>query len=98
MTLSKHEVDIATGRRAADGHVRASLFADGLLALTLEGHGERAPTLLLTLEQARKLEDALAELIRLAEDEQSPKRTSDDARTSSSWKGEDRRRTSGALK
>lgn len=98
MALSKHEVEIATGRRAADGHVRASIFAGGLLALTVEGHGERAPTLLLTLEQARKLETALAELIRLAEEQEPEKRTDDEVQTPSRWQGEERRRTSGALK
>lgn len=67
MALSENEVEIATGRRATDGHVRVSVFAGQLLALSLEGHGERAPTLLLTLEQARKLQSALAELIPVVE-------------------------------
>jgi hypothetical protein len=67
MALPEHEVEIATGRRETDGHVRVSVFAGQLLALSLEGHGERAPTLLLTLEQARKLQGALAELIPVAE-------------------------------
>lgn len=70
MAQSEHEVEIATGRRATDGHVRVSVFAGQLLALSLEGHGERAPTLLLTLEQARKLQSALAELIPVAEGQQ----------------------------
>jgi hypothetical protein len=68
MALAEHEVEIAAGRRATDGHVRISVFAGQLLALSLEGRGERAPTLLLTLEQARKLQRALAELIPMVED------------------------------
>lgn len=95
MALSEHEVEIATGRRAADGHVRASIFSDGLLALTVEGHGERAPTLLLTLDQARKLEMALAELIRLAEELEPQQRMGE--LSLPTWQGEERR-TSGALK
>ncbi|MBD0369968.1 MAG: hypothetical protein ICV60_03875 [Pyrinomonadaceae bacterium] len=63
MALLEHEIDIATGRRQADGHVRISVFAEGLLALTVEGTGERVPTLLLTVEQAEKLQRALADLI-----------------------------------
>lgn len=63
MALMEHEIDIATGRRSADGRVRISVFAEGLLALTVEGRGERVPTLLLTTEQAQKLQHALAELI-----------------------------------
>ncbi|HEY0320772.1 MAG TPA: hypothetical protein VGC66_07465 [Pyrinomonadaceae bacterium] len=67
MALMEYEIDIATGRRSADGHVRISVFAEGLLALTVEGTGERVPTLLLTVEQAEKLKDALADLIPQAE-------------------------------
>jgi len=67
MSLTEHEVEIRTGRRDGDGQIRLSIFMDELLALTLEGHGERAPTLLLTVEQARRLQDALADLIRRAE-------------------------------
>lgn len=68
MSVSEHEVRIATGRRADDGRVRLSLFADHLLALSIEGHGERIPTLLLTLAQARALKEALSELIPLVEE------------------------------
>nr|MBA3768355.1 hypothetical protein [Acidobacteriota bacterium] len=67
MAVSEHEVRIATGRRADDGRMRISIFADRLLALSIEGHGERIPTLLLTLDQARKLRDALSELIPIVE-------------------------------
>jgi hypothetical protein len=87
MALLEHEIDIATGRRSADGHVRISVFAEGLLALTVEGTGERVPTLLLTIEQAQKLQKALADLIPQAE------RDDDDveALSSNSWDGTERR-------
>ena len=83
----EHEVDIRTGRRDGDGHIRVSLFMDEMVALALEGQGERAPTLLLTLEQARLLQDALAKLIPLAE-EGARKEKDEDA----DWRGEERRR------
>jgi hypothetical protein len=85
MALIEHEVEIRTGRRDNDGQIRVSVFMDELLALTLEGHGERAPTLLLTLEQARRLQDALAELTRLAES--AARKQKNEA-----WQGEERRR------
>lgn len=66
MGVSDQEVTIATGRRADDRRLRLSIFAEGLLSLGMEGHGERVPTLLLTLEQAKSLRDALAQLIPLA--------------------------------
>ena len=83
----KHEIEIRAGRRDNDGQVRLSVFTDDLLALTLEGHGERAPTLLLTLEQARRLSDALAELIRRAEEAATA-----DKQQAEAWRGEERRR------
>ena len=87
MAKAEHEVDIRTGRRDGDGLIRVSLFMDEMVALSLEGHGERAPTLLLTLEQARRLQEALAELIPLAERGGRAERNSPAA-----WDGEDRRR------
>ena len=84
----EHEVDIRTGRRDDDGHIRVSLFMDDMVALALEGHGERAPTLLLTLEQARRLQDALARLIPLAEQGARPAEKDEE----SAWQGEERRR------
>ncbi len=90
MVLSEHEVEIATGRRATDGHVRVSIFAGQLLALSLEGHGERAPTLLLTLEQARKLQSALTELIPLAEEFDERER---DAARPQAWPATERRKS-----
>ena len=88
MTLMEHEVEIRTGRRDGDGQIRVSLFMDEMIALTLEGHGERAPTLLLTLEQARRLQSALAELIPLVEEALlAEERAKDEA-----WAGDERRR------
>jgi hypothetical protein len=83
----KHEIEIRTGRRDSDGQLRLSVFMDDLLALTLEGHGERAPTLLLTLEQARRLQAALSELIRCAEES-----ASQEQMKAEDWQGVERRR------
>lgn len=77
------EVRIATGRRDGDGELRLSVFARDLLAVALEGHGERAPTLLLTHEQAARLRDALDELLPLLD-----RRT----RQENNWQGPERRR------
>lgn len=85
MALMEHEIDIATGRRSADGHVRISVFADGLLALMVEGMGERVPTLLLTTAQAQKLQQALAELIPIAEHDVN------EGSSDVEWDGNDRR-------
>jgi hypothetical protein len=83
-------MEITTGRREGDGHVRVYLFTGELLALTMEGQGERVPTLLLTLEQARKLRDALDHLIPLMEDAE---RKKVEKATSEAWQGEERRLT-----
>lgn len=83
MALSEHEVQIAVGRRAGDGQVRVSVFARQLLALTIEGTSERAPTFLLTHEQARTLQRALNELIPLVEEA---------GTEAAAWHGEERRR------
>jgi hypothetical protein len=77
------EVRIATGRRDGDGELRLSIFAEDLLAVALEGHGERAPTLLLTREQAERLRDALTELLPSLETR---------TRHETNWKGAERRR------
>ncbi len=84
----EHEVEIRTGRRDGDGQIRLSLFMGEMLALTLEGHGERAPTLLLTLEQARKLQGALTELIPLLEEAA----LAEESRKTEAWHGDERRR------
>jgi hypothetical protein len=86
MSLIEHEVDIRTGRRDGDGHIRVSIFADDMIALTLEGQGERAPTMLLTLEQAHRLQSALAELIPMVE------KSEREERIAGTWRGEERRR------
>ncbi|HEX8140562.1 MAG TPA: hypothetical protein VF544_23550 [Pyrinomonadaceae bacterium] len=87
--MSEHEVTISTGRRAQDGRLRLSVFADGLLSLGIEGQGERVPTLLLTLEQARQLQDALAQLIPLAVDDE--ERAARRGPQVEAWQGVDRR-------
>lgn len=87
MALVEHEIDIVTGRRSADGHVRIYVFAEGLLALTVEGTGERVPTLLLTVEQAEKLRRALDDLIPKAESGKG----GGEASTTSPWDGSERR-------
>ncbi|MGH9944262.1 MAG: hypothetical protein ACRD9R_18100, partial [Pyrinomonadaceae bacterium] len=63
MSSPEHGIRIATGRREGDGHVRLSILAGDLLALAVEVHGERASTLLLTREQAAKLQVALGALV-----------------------------------
>jgi hypothetical protein len=87
MGSRESEVKIRTGRRDVDGELRLSVFMKDILALTLEGHDERAPTFLLTLEQARRLQDALAELISLAEQTSGEEKSKSEA-----WEGKDRRR------
>ena len=85
MALAEHEIDIATGRRSVDGRVRLAIFAEGLLALTVEGKGERVPTLLLTIEQAQKLQSALVELIPMASG------VENEAAPNEMWDGTERR-------
>lgn len=82
---------IDVGRRATDGRLRASIFAGRLLALTLEGYGERAPTLLLTRDQTIRLQAALAELLpALQEQTQEPVAG---ASRVQEWQGAERRTT-----
>lgn len=90
MTVSEHDVEIATGRRDGDGHVRLFIFAEQMLALMVEGHGQRAPTLLLTLEQAQRLQAALSELVPLVEEARRKEREA----ALSEWDGEERRKAS----
>ena len=86
---------IDIGRRATDGRLRASIFAGKLLALTLEGYGERAPTLLLTRDQTVRLHAALTELLAdLQEHTQEPAANLSKAQA---WQGGERRST-GELK
>jgi hypothetical protein len=90
MAVSEHDVEIATGRRDGDGHVRLFIFAEQMLALTIEGHGERAPTLLLTLAQARKLQATLAELIPRVEEAERKEQEA----ALGEWDGAERRKAS----
>jgi hypothetical protein len=87
----ERELEIATGRRAGDGRVRLSVFAHDLLALTVEGRGERAPVVLLTREQARELREALGELTQLLNESAA---VTGDARAGA-WAGAERRRRAG---
>ena len=95
MAASSHEVEITTGRRRSDGRVRLSVFAEELLTLTVEGYGERAPTLLLTLEQARNLRAALDELLSRVE-RTTARRDSAMAGGAGAWDGAERRSGYGA--
>ena len=91
--ISDHEVEIPTGRRETDGHVRLYVFAGDMLALTVEELGERAPTLLLTREQAVRLRNALEELIPLLPESSAPAGNAGKTK----WRGAERRST-GELK
>lgn len=82
------EVRIGTGRRVGDGTLRLSVFADDLLALAVEGRGERTPTLLLTRAQAAELRAALDRFVPLVNDLPQKERTGE-------WHGAERRRTPG---
>ena len=91
MGQAERGIEVATGRRQTDGLVRLSAFTRDLLALTVEAHGERAPTLLLTRTQARALQRALTQLI--------PQMTepTEAATVPEAWTGQERRGT-GELK
>jgi hypothetical protein len=86
------ELEIVTGRRMGDGRVRLSVFAHDLLALTVEGRGERAPVVLLTREQARELREALGELIPVLRESAA---TATDERAGATWQGGERRQRAG---
>lgn len=83
MSESDRGVRIKTGRRDGDAELLLSVFAEDLLAVVLEGHGERAPTLLLTREQVARLRDALTELL---------PRLDGRPNRETSWQGAERRR------
>lgn len=87
MARAEHEFEISIGRRDGDGHVRVFVFAGSMLALTLEGGSERAPTLLLTIEQARSLQNALTELVPLLEEAEQRERQA----AGQPWQGTERR-------
>jgi hypothetical protein len=87
MGQAERGVEIATGRRRQDGQVRLSVVTHDLLALTVEAHGERAPTLLLTRAQARELQLVLTRFIPLLAE------AGVDAPAPGEWAGPERRRT-----
>ena len=89
MGMPEREVTVAAGRREGDGLLRLSVFAEDALAVALEGHSERAPTLLLSREQAVRLRDALDELIGALGDGPAADGLA------GAWRGDERRRTSG---
>ncbi len=95
MASTEYEVEIVAGRRGNDGRVRLSMFTSDMLALTLEGHGERAPTLLLTIEQATRLRDAFSEANTLLEKAIGSKKAGEDSDAISRkvWQGKERRTT-----
>ena len=81
MTTSKeHEFNV--GRRSQDGTIRLSVNLPQMLTLSVSHKGERAASVLLTREQVKQLQQALAELEPLIEAE----RTSADR-----WDGGERR-------
>jgi hypothetical protein len=79
---------VAAGRRAGDGGLRLSVFAEDTLAVALEGGGERAATLLMSRAQAARLRDALDELINVLDEGLAE---ADDS--SGAWRGGERGRT-----
>lgn len=97
MASTEYEAEIATGRRGNDGRVHLSLFTTDMLALTLEGHGERVPTLLLSKEQTMQLRDALSEVIALLEEDKRKDAGGDSTDTTigsaAVWQGAERRTT-----
>ena len=68
MGLAEHEIDIPTGRRDSDSKLRVFLFADDMIGLAVRGGSERTKAILLTLEQGKKLQQALAKLIPISEE------------------------------
>ena len=86
------DVSISTGRRDGDGQLRLSVFAGDLLAVTLEGYGERAPTVLLTAEQAARLRDALSDLLPLLAAASSSPQQRETAGAQEQWPDVERRR------
>jgi len=89
MGMPEREVRVAAGRREGDGGLRLSVFAEDTLAVALEGHGERAATLLLSRVQAVRLRDALDELIGALDEE-----SAGTADLAGVWRGLERRQTS----
>ncbi|MFN2453178.1 MAG: hypothetical protein ABR577_03060 [Pyrinomonadaceae bacterium] len=93
MRQPEHAVEIRTGRRGEDGRVHLSLFTNDMLALTVEGHGDRTPTLLLTLEQSRQLHSALTEFVQLLEEAEGRGTGDLQPPATAIWQGTERRTT-----
>ncbi len=96
MASTEYQAEVATGRRDNDGRVRLSLFTTDMLALTLEGHGGRAPTLLLSKEQTVHLRDVLSEVIALLEENKRKEIGEGNANAgirAAVWQGAERRTT-----
>ena len=87
MGMPERELRVAAGRREGDGGLRLSVFAADTLAVAVEGHGERAATLLLSRSQAVCLRDALDELIGALDEE-----SAEAADLAGAWGGGERRR------
>jgi hypothetical protein len=79
---------IVAGRRAGDGFVRLAVFTRELLELTIEAHGERASTLLLTRDQIAELQRTLA---RMGEQINGNGATHSERDTAKAWNGNERR-------
>lgn len=79
---------IVAGRRAGDGFVRLAVFTRELLELTIEAHGERASTLLLTRDQIAELQHTLA---RLGEQITGTGTTRGEPNAAKVWSGNERR-------
>jgi hypothetical protein len=72
MVLFGQNFDIPIGRTGLEGKLRLYLFAGDMLAMTVDGRTERTPTVLLNLEQARQLRNAVDQLIVSCEAATSP--------------------------
>ena len=81
---NSREIELKVGRRAQDGVVRVSTLMPHLVQLSVNYKGERAVSVVLTRQQARQLQQALAQL-----------EPSVDAvgTTETNWDGSERRRS-----
>jgi hypothetical protein len=86
MSAAYVKVEIATGRRGRDPRIHLSVFSTELVALSITGHGERTPTLLLTRQQVLDLRNGLTECLAQINGE-APRL----ANAGGSWDGAERR-------
>lgn len=82
MSIPK-EIRIKVGRRAQDGSVSLSIYPPQLLTLSVSYKAERGTSIVMTREQIRQLQQALAELELLIEAEET---------TGAPWNGSKERR------